>query len=143
MLSSYSATIVFFGMNCGFVGFTQNSIDITKSPDCNLLLSNMPGKLFFPDTAASTSYVAESLYKLGLNPQEVSRIGGARIGEFFYKSSEGSRLASCLLGPIGQAICASTDYRDVEAMQQLLKECSPENLLDAWLAQRIGARKAD
>jgi type IV secretory pathway VirB4 component len=129
-------------MNCGFVGFTQNSIDITKSPDCNLLLSNMPGKLFFPDTAATTSYVAESLYKLGLNPQEFSRIAGARIGEFFYKSSEGSRLASCLLGPIGQAICSSTDYRDVEAMGQLLKECNPENLLDAWLAQRIGVRKA-
>jgi type IV secretion system protein VirB4 len=123
-------------LNCGFVGFTQSSVEITKSPDCNLLLGNMPGKLFFPDDSAATPYVAESLYKLGLNPQEVRRIAGAQIGEFFYKSSLGSRLASCWLGPIGQAICASTSYQDVEAMQQLLKECASENLLDAWLARQ-------
>jgi type IV secretion system protein TrbE len=121
--------------NCGFVGFTQSSIDITRSPDCNLLLGNMPGKLFFPDDSASTSYVAESLSKLGLNPQEVRRIAGAHIGEFFYKSSIGSRLASCSLGPIGQAICASTSWQAVEAMQQLLEECRSGNLLDAWLAK--------
>jgi type IV secretion system protein VirB4 len=122
-------------LNCGFIGLTQSSVEITKSPDCNLLLGNMPGKLFFPDDSASTPYVAESLYKLGLNPQEVSRIAGAQIGEFFYKSSLGSRLASCVLGPIGQTICAATSYTDVEAMQQLLMECSPENLLDEWLAK--------
>ena len=123
-------------MNCAFLGFTQSSVEITKSPDCNLLLGNMPGKLFFPDDSADTSYVAESLYKLGLNPQEVRRIAGAHIGEFFYKSSLGARLASAWLGPAGQAICASTSWSDVEAMQQLLKECSPENLLDAWLTKR-------
>jgi type IV secretion system protein VirB4 len=122
-------------MNCGFVGLTQSSVEITKSPDCNLLLGNMPGKIFFPDDSASTPYVAESLYKLGLNPQEVHRIAGAQIGEFFYKSSLGSRLASCWLGPIGQAICASTSYQAVERMQQLLKDCSPENLLNEWLAK--------
>ena len=121
--------------NCGFIGFTQSSIDITRSPDCNLLLANMPGKIFFPDDSATTSYIAESLYKLGLNPQEVSRIASAHVGEFFYKSSIGSRLAACSLGPIGQAICASTSWQAVEAMQQLLKECSSENLLDAWLAK--------
>jgi type IV secretion system protein VirB4 len=121
--------------NCSFVGFTQSSIDITRSPDCNLLLGNMPGKLFFPDDSASTSYVAESLSRLGLNPQEISHIATAHVGEFFYKSSIGSRLASCSLGSIGQAICASTSWQAVEAMQELLKECRSGNLLDAWLAK--------
>ena len=122
--------------NCSFIGLTQSSVEITKSPDCNLLLGNMPGKLFFPDDSADTSYVAESLYKLGLNPQEVRRIAGAQIGEFFYTSSLGARLASAWLGPIGQAICASTSYQNVELMQQLLKECSSDNLLDEWLARQ-------
>ena len=129
-------------LNCGFVGFTQSSVEITKSPDCNLLLGNMPGKLFFPDDSAATEIVSNSLYRLGLNPQEVSRIAGAQIGEFFYKSSAGSRLASAWLGPIGQAICASTNYESVEAMQKLLKQCSPEHLLDEWLA-RCGVGKPE
>jgi type IV secretory pathway VirB4 component len=132
-------------MNCGFIGLTQSSVEITKSPDCNLLLGNMPGKLFFPDDSADGPYVAESLSKLGLNPQEVRRIAGAQIGEFFYKSSLGSRLASCWLGPIGQAICASTSYQDVEAMQQLLKQCTSDNLLNEWLAKHgigKGSRRA-
>jgi type IV secretory pathway VirB4 component len=128
--------------NCSFIGLTQNSIDITQSPHCNLLLSNMPGKLFFPDDSAETSYVAESLYKLGLNPQEVRRIAGAQVGEFFYKSSLGARLASAWLGPIGQAICASTSYQSVEAMQELIKRCTSDNLLDEWLAKQ-GIGKPD
>jgi hypothetical protein len=73
-------------MNCGFVGLTQSSVEITDSPYCNLLLGNMPGKLFFPDHSADTPIVATSLARLGLNPHEVSRIAGAHTGEFFYKS---------------------------------------------------------
>ncbi len=94
----------------------------------------MPGKIFFPDDSAETSYVAESLYKLGLNPHEVRRIAGAQIGEFFYKSSLGARLAAASLGPVGQTICASTSYQEVERMQALIKECSSGNLLNEWLA---------
>jgi type IV secretory pathway VirB4 component len=120
-------------LNCGFVGFSQSSVEITESPYCNLMLGNMPGKLFFPDDSAATPIVSASLSRLGLNPQEVSRIAGAKIGEFFYKSSQGSRLASAWLGPIGRAICASTNYQSVEAMRELLKQCKPENLLDEWL----------
>jgi type IV secretion system protein VirB4 len=121
-------------MNCGFVGLTQSSVDITDSPHCNLLLGNMPGKLFFPDSSADTPIVATSLARLGLNPHEVSRIAGAQTGEFFYKSKLGSRLASAWLDPLGQAICASTSIQSVEAMQKLLKHCKPENLLEEWLA---------
>jgi len=122
--------------NCSFIGLTQNSIDITQSPHGNLLLSNMPGKIFFPDDSAETSYVAESLYKIGLNPHEVRRIAGAQVGEFFYKSSLGARLASAYLGPIGQAICASTSYQSVERMTELVKQCrSDEGLLEQWLGK--------
>jgi len=120
--------------NCSFIGLTQSSVEITKSPDCNLLLGNMPGKIFFPDDSAETSYVAESLYKLGLNPHEVRRIAGAQIGEFFYKSTLGARLAAASLGPVGQTICGSTSYQEVERMQALIKECSSGNLLNEWLA---------
>jgi len=122
-------------MNCGFVGLTQSSVEITDSPYCNLLLGNMPGKLFFPDHSADTPIVSASLARLGLNPHEVGRIAGAHTGEFFYKSRLGSRLASAWLDPIGQAICASTSIQSVEAMQELLKQCKPENLLDEWLAK--------
>ncbi len=96
----------------------------------------MPGKIFFPDDSAETSYVAESLYKIGLNPHEVRRIAGAQVGEFFYKSSLGARLASAYLGPIGQAICASTSYQSVERMTELVKQCrSDEGLLEQWLGK--------
>ena len=86
-------------MNCGFVGFTQSSVEITESPDCNLLLGNMPGKLFFPDDSAATPIVATLSTDSGSIRKKSSRIAGAQIGEFFYKSSLGSRLASAWLGP--------------------------------------------
>jgi type IV secretion system protein TrbE len=120
-------------LNCGFIGLTQSSIDITRSEYANLLLANMPGKLFFADDAASTPYVAESLYKLGLNPHEVSRIASARLGEFFYKSSIGARLASIWLGTVGQAICARTSYQDVEQARALFAQCPDGERLGAWL----------
>ena len=129
--------------NCGFIGLTQSSVEITKSPDCNLLLGNMPGKMFFPDDSATTSYIAESLYKLGLNPHEVGRITGAQIGEFFYKSSIGARLASLWLGPVGQAICAATSEQEVEDMRTLIKESGSDNLLAKWLAHRGVSNEPD
>lgn len=121
--------------NCGFVGLTQSSVEITKSENCNLLLGNMPGKLFFPDDSVNTSYVIESFYKLGLNEHEISRIASSQPGEFFYKSSLGSRLASCWLGPIGQAVCSKTSYQDVERAKQLIEtgEFTSSSFLQQWL----------
>jgi type IV secretion system protein VirB4 len=119
--------------NCSFVGLTQNSVEITQSPHCTLLLSNMPGKLFFPDPQAITPYIAESLYKLGLNPHEVARIASAKLGEFLYKSAAGARLAACWLGPVGRAICASTSYQAVEQARAILRQCADGDFLHAWL----------
>ena len=128
-------------MNCGFVGLTQSSVEITDSPYCNLLLGNMRGNsssLTIPPIPLSSP---TPLARLGLNPHEVSRIAGAHTSEFFYKSRLGSRLASGWLDPLGQAICASTSVAEnVEAMRALLKHCKPENLLDEWLA-RCGVGK--
>jgi type IV secretion system protein TrbE len=119
--------------NCAFIGLTQNSVEITQSPHCTLLLSNMPIRLFFPDPSAKTPLMAASLYKMGLNPYEVTRIASAQRGEFFYKSSDGARLASARLGEIGQAICARTSHNDVEAARTILKQCTDGEFLDTWL----------
>jgi type IV secretory pathway VirB4 component len=121
------------GLNCGFIGLTQSNVEIAKSPDCDLLLSNMPGKLFFPDASITTSYLADSYRRLGLNDHEITSIASAQLGQFFYKSTAGSRLASAWLGPTGQAICAATGYQDVERARAILRQCTDGDFLHAWL----------
>jgi type IV secretory pathway VirB4 component len=129
------------GLNCGFGGLTQSSTEITESRHCNVLLGNIPNLLFFPDASASTSHIAQSLHKMGLNEYETSRIAGANPGDFFYKSFLGARLASNWLGPLGSAICAATSYSDGALARQILRECTNrDEFLQRWLeAQNVSS----
>jgi type IV secretory pathway VirB4 component len=120
--------------NCSFLGLTQSTAEIVKSLDYNLLLGNMPGLLLFPMDRINTPPMRESLYRMGLNEHEVTRVAGALPGEFFYKSSIGSRLASAWLGPVGQAICARTGYQDIALWREVSQQCTDRSqLLPAWL----------
>jgi hypothetical protein len=119
--------------NCAFMGLTQSTAEILQSPYAKLMLSSMPGLLVFPMDRVDTPLIRESLERIGLNPQEIARVGAASIGEFFYKSSIGSRLASCSLGPVGRAICASTSYQAVTRFKDLQSKCANSDLLSAWL----------
>ena len=121
-------------LNCSFMGLTQSTAEIMKSLDYNLLLGNMPGLLLFPMDRVDTPLMRESLYRMGLNDHEISRITSLVPGEFFYQSSIGARAASAWLGPVGQAICARTNYQDVTLARQIFERCSDrDERLSAWL----------
>jgi len=108
--------------NCSFVGVTQSLVEIVNSPDRDLLLENLPGHIFLPNHAARGAYVSENYLKIGVSEHEIASITRGSIGDFLYKSAAGTRAATCLLGPAGQAVCASTSYTAGLTARGLLAE---------------------
>jgi len=105
-----------------------------QSLNYNLLLGHTPGLILFPMDRIDTPPMRESLYRMGLNEHEVTRVASALPGEFFYKSRIGFRLASAWLGPVGQAICARTGYQDIALWREVCQQCTDRaQLLPAWL----------
>lgn len=123
--------------NAGFVGCTQSLVEIASSPYRDLLLESCPGKILLPNSEARGDYVREAYYKIGLNSHEIDLIATATPKrQYYFHSRLGTRLFNLNLGPVAQAICASTGLPDVETARRLLEESDEHSFLNNWLEER-------
>lgn len=133
----FEAIRMFRRKNAAVILSTQSLTEIVHSPYRGLLLESLPGKIFLPNPEARGKHVASMYLELGLNEHEIAIISSAvSRSQYYYRSVAGSRLFTLALGHMGQAICASTSYSDVQEARRLLREYPNEPFLDVWLRAR-------
>jgi type IV secretion/conjugal transfer VirB4 family ATPase len=131
--------------NCAVVMATQSLSDAVKSNLLDVLVESCPTKIYLPNREALIKGTPEhpgpnDFYKImGLNDNQIAIIRRAEYKrEYYWTSSEGSRVIDLGLGPLQLAVFGATSENDVKAIRKLVQEHGAD-----WLWRWLDLKEVD
>jgi type IV secretion/conjugal transfer VirB4 family ATPase len=123
--------------NVSVIFASQSLDDIARSKIASALQENCPTRIFLPNDRALEP-VTKTLYTgFGLSDAQIQIISQAMPkAEYYYQSRSGDRLFELGLSPLALAIVGSSSRRDLNLMDDLLKEHGSDEFARTFLASK-------
>jgi len=109
--------------NVSVIFATQSLADIADSTIAPAIIESCPQRIFLPNDRAIEPQGRAGYERFGLNQRQIELIARATPKRHYYlQSSRGNRLFELGLGPIGAALCGSSDPNTQQRIDAILAD---------------------
>lgn len=120
--------------NASVIFASQSLDDVARSAIVSTLIESCQTKIFLPNKDAEQQNIAEVYKQFGLNATEIKLLAYAMPKkDYYYRSSEGSRLFDLGLQEFALAYCAPSREESQNIVPQLIQEHGKAKFNQAWL----------
>jgi type IV secretion system protein VirB4 len=113
---------------------TQSLADIAGSPIAPAIIESCPQRVFLPNDRAIEPQSRAIYERFGLNARQIELVATATPKRDYYlQSRRGNRLFQLGLGPIGLALCGTSDPVTQKLIDAVLERHGAENFLRGFL----------
>ncbi|WP_375778928.1 conjugal transfer protein TrbE [Bradyrhizobium sp. ma5] len=123
--------------NASVVFATQSLADIDGSAIAPAIIESCPTRILLPNDRAIEPQIMATYRRFGLNDRQIEILARATPKRDYYcQSRRGNRLFELGLGEIALAFAAASSKADQALIEQVLKEHSQDDFVEAWLKTR-------